>query len=266
MAEAIGYGGGGVTRRRGVAVGATVLVHALLLFLILSGRAASSDPVSPPAGLSVFDVVPPPIPPAIAPTPPPPVPPQPVRPTPRDGGSPDRARPAPPVSFDAPARIADLMAEPVPAQAPQGQIPLPGLAAAPSSTGAGTGSGDGEGGHGRGDGTGSGDGRAGLARALWIKVPSPQEFEAHWPERAWRNRVSGRVMLSCLVPRPGPPRRCRVVSEYPRNLGFGASAMRLSRLFRIQPVTRGAEVQNLPVIVPITFNVPIEIRLPASAK
>ncbi len=267
MTVVIGYGGDGVTRRRGGAVVATLSVHVLLLLLILSGRGPSPDPVSPSAGLRVFDVVPPPIPPDVAPTPPPPMPPRPVRSTPRDGGSPDRARPAPAVSFDAPARIADLMAEPLPAQAPQGQIPLPGLAAAaPSSTGAGTGSGDGEGGRGRGDGTGSGDGRAGLAKALWISIPSPRQFEAHWPERAWRNRVSGRVMLSCIVPRPGPPRRCRVVSEYPRNLGFGAAAMRLSRLFRIQPVTRGAEVQNLPVIVPITFDVPIDIRLPTPAN
>jgi len=244
MTVVIGYGGDGVTRRRGGAVVATLSVHVLLLLLILSGRGPSPDPVSPSAGLRVFDVVPPPM------------PPRPVRSTPRDGGSPDRARPAPAVSFDAPARIAALMAE-----------PLPGLAAAaPSSTGAGTGSGDGEGGRGRGDGTGSGDGRAGLAKALWISIPSPRQFEAHWPERAWRNRVSGRVMLSCIVPRPGPPRRCRVVSEYPRNLGFGAAAMRLSGLFRIQPVTRGAEVQNLPVIVPITFDVPIDIRLPTPAN
>ncbi|GAA3719045.1 hypothetical protein GCM10022268_29120 [Sphingomonas cynarae] len=266
MAVAIGYRGDGVTRRRGGAVVATLFVHVLLLLLILWGRGPSPDPVSPSAGLRVFDVVPPPLPPDVVP-PPPPVPPQPVRPTLRDGGSPDRARPAPSVSFDAPARIADLMAEPLPAQAPQGQIPLPGLAAAaPSSMGPGAGSGDGEGGRGRGDGTGSGAGRAELAKALWISIPSPRQFEAHWPERARRNRVSGRVMLSCIVPRPGPPRRCRVVSEYPRNLGFGASAMRLSRLFRIQPVTRGAEVQNLPVIVPITFDVPIEIRLPVPAN
>lgn len=263
---AIGYAGDATVRRRGGAGAAAILVHAALLLLILWGRGTPPDPAPSSPALSVFDVAPPPPPPRAAPVPPPPLPPPPDRLTLRDGGSPDRAPPSAPAPYDAPARTADLMAEPLPAQAPQGQIPLPGLAGAAPSTGAGAGSADGEGGRGRGDGTGTGDGRTGLARALWISMPSPRDLDRHWPERARRERIAGRVLLACIVPRPGPPRRCRVVDEHPRNLGFGAAAMRLSGMFRIRPVTRGAEVQKLPVIVPIDFAVPIEIKLPTTAS
>lgn len=269
MAANVRYGSAGGTWRRGAAIVATISVHLLLLLMVLSGHGTPPIASMPSTALTVFDVVPPPPPVMMPRPPPPPVPPRivaPMRPTPRDGGAPGQAKPAPSITYTAPARQVDMLVEPLPTPTTHGEIPLPGLAAlATASAGAGTGSGGGGGGDGRGRGTGSGsgDGRAGLARALWIRVPTPREYEAYWPERARRDRITGRVLLSCFVPRPGPPRRCKVIDEYPKGVGFGDSALRLSGVFRIQPVTRGSEVQKLPVIVPISFDVPMEINLPS---
>ncbi|WP_267414716.1 TonB family protein, partial [Sphingomonas sp. GC_Shp_4] len=118
---------------------------------------------------------------------------------------------------------------------------------------------DGQGsGRGVGDGMGDGDGTGGrgptYGAAAWIVKPNDQEMAPFWPLSAKANRKSGLVMLECKVPRPGPPKRCRIASEVPRHYGFGAAALAMSRLFRIRPVTRDTATLDLPVIVPVVFD------------
>ncbi|MCB8830000.1 hypothetical protein LJD47_33800, partial [Escherichia coli] len=98
-----------------------------------------------------------------------------------------------------------------------------------AGTGRGTGGGS-------GDGIGPGDGGVRYARAEWIRMPPPDAMQANWPRESIKRRVPGRVELGCYVPRPGPPRRCWLLSETPKGFGFGKAAMALWGQFRIRPV------------------------------
>ncbi|MBJ6122003.1 TonB family protein [Sphingomonas mollis] len=255
-------------RRRVAAMAATILVHAVLLLIILSGRGTQTVVSPVTTALTVFDVSLPP-PPAPLPVPPPPVR---ERPHPDAGGSPGRARTLPRAAMaqaPTPSVRAAMLVEEPPLVSPQGRPISADLLALPDiAVGNGGGAergGAGGSGNGRGSGTGSGDG-VGLARALWIRMPTVPEMEPYWPVRARRERIAGRVILACIVPRPGPPRRCSVIHEHPQGIGFGSSAVKMSRLFRMKPVTRGSAVEDLPVIVPVRFDVPIDIKLPAKAS
>lgn len=255
-------------RRRGAAMVATLLIHLVLLLMVLSARGKPPPPVAADP-LVVFDVVPPS---PIVDEPVPPPPPAKSQKT-VSGGLVGQSRTSPrrsTIIAPTPPRRANPFAEELPNVTPDGRVPLADPIALPdmvAGSGGGLEQGGAEGrGHGRGSGTGGGDGQPSLARALWIRMPSVRELEFYWPARARRERIAGRAILACIVPRPGPPRRCSVVSEHPEGIGFGRSAVQMSHLFRIKPVTRGSENQNLPIIVPVSFGVPITINLPATAK
>jgi protein TonB len=112
---------------------------------------------------------------------------------------------------------------------------------------------------GKGDGVGAGKG-SGLgapryARAEWIHMPDFQEMLGYWPAGSWDRGIGGSVELACIVPKPGKPKRCWIISEHPRGIGFGRAALAMSRIFRIKPVLRNDDVLDLPVIVPVVFNI-----------
>ena len=117
-----------------------------------------------------------------------------------------------------------------------------------------SGNGQGSGG-GSGDGTGSGSGTPDVryGRAEWINYPTLAEINPYWPVVARKARMSGHVVLGCELRRPGKPDRCWLLSEQPSGYGFGRAALRMSRIFRIRPVTRNGETFDLPVRVPVVF-------------
>lgn len=78
-------------------------------------------------------------------------------------------------------------------------------------------------------------------------------MDRYWPHAARSRKVGGTVVLACLVPRPGPPKRCTVVSETPADIGFGEAALRMSADFLIRPITRDKAVLAIPIIVPVEF-------------
>lgn len=64
----------------------------------------------------------------------------------------------------------------------------------------------------------------------------------------------GKAMIKCTVAANGTVTNCSVVSEEPDGLGFGAAALRLSKLFKMKPKTSdGQSVEGGEVSIPLTF-------------
>ncbi|WP_439472706.1 TonB family protein [Brevundimonas sp.] len=109
-------------------------------------------------------------------------------------------------------------------------------------TGAGTGTG---GGVGSGTGTGTGEGAgAGNSPSRWVRTLTPAERDAHYPRDAAHRRLSGQVVLNCVVYASTRIERCRVRSESPGGQGFGQAALQAVRLMRRQPPTVNGRVKS----------------------
>ncbi|HEX8555224.1 MAG TPA: energy transducer TonB, partial [Sphingomonas sp.] len=84
--------------------------------------------------------------------------------------------------------------------------------------------------------------------------PSYSDFLRYWPEYARLRGVPGLVELACDVPQPGPVKRCTVVSEDPKGMGFGVAAIALSKRFRVRPVVENDRARgDIPVLIPVSF-------------
>lgn len=76
----------------------------------------------------------------------------------------------------------------------------------------------------------------GLAgRSKWVRVPAPEDFLGHYPDRAIGFTGEARVGLSCLVNALGRLFECVIDEENPPDLGFGAAAHEVSKLYARQP-------------------------------
>ena len=90
----------------------------------------------------------------------------------------------------------------------------------------------------------------------WISKPSGAQLADAYPDRALNLGIAGSATLLCTVGVDGQVRDCQVAAETPKNLGFGAAALRLSRWFKIRPKTEdGQAVDGALVRVPIQFGV-----------
>ena len=226
-------------------------VHGAVLLLFLTMRPPLPAPVPPVPSLTLFDVAPPPPPPPELP--PPPKRPPPPAAAPPGGAPPTASRPPPPAIDTTPQPLAPPPPPRTVVTSPFGADQDVAHLVGPPSIGAGLGTGTG-----RGAGSGAGDGGGGkvrYARASWIYRPSDAEMRRFWPPAAVGNRISGRAVLACQVPRSGRPDRCWVVSETPADIGFGAAAVAMAPLFRIRPVLRNGKVLPVPVIVPVAYDI-----------
>ena len=172
--------------------------------------------------------------------------------------------PAPETGGGAPAAPSRIHTPPPPKQEQPRELPAPprpapepalvvGVAPAPSPE-----PGFGQGGEGSGSGSGVGSGAGpggGSSRPRLITGPTMAQVRASHPRNA-RSRY-GRVELSCRIRLDTRLEACRVVSEAPPGLGFGAAGLTVSNLFRFQPPTEnGRPVEGQQVTVGVDFGRP----------
>ena len=88
----------------------------------------------------------------------------------------------------------------------------------------------------------------------WVRKPSGEDLERYYPDRAQRMNVEGRATISCTVDARGTLQNCAVTAEDPPGQDFGDAALRMSRLFKMRPMTKdGAPVDGGKISIPIAF-------------
>jgi protein TonB len=162
-----------------------------------------------------------------APPPPPPPPPPPNTPPP----PPPKLQPRPPVSIPNAPTIPPLPVPPVPVRVEEPKPPAPPPPEPPRPSV--------------------------ITQPDWVRRPSAEDLERYYPERAQRMNVEGRASISCTVDARGTLQNCSVASENPGDQGFGEAAMRMSRLFKMRPMTKdGSPVDGGKIVIPIAFRLP----------
>ena len=91
----------------------------------------------------------------------------------------------------------------------------------------------------------------------WAQRPSGDDVARYYPERALRMGTGGHAQISCEVLASGKLTGCSVSSEDPSDQGFGDAALKLSKLFKMWPLTKdGAPTSGGTVRIPISFVIP----------
>lgn len=96
-----------------------------------------------------------------------------------------------------------------------------------------------------------------IQRPDWAQLPTGDELARYYPDRAMREQVSGKALLTCDVTAEGLLVACTAVEKEPGGYGFDTAALALSTTFRMKPATRdGKSVAGGTISIPIVFKVP----------
>lgn len=91
----------------------------------------------------------------------------------------------------------------------------------------------------------------------WLRRPTGDDIARYYPDRAQRMEVEGRASLSCQVTARGTLESCSVTSEDPADMGFGDAALKMSKLFKMRPMSKdGQPVGGGTVRIPLRFVLP----------
>ena len=91
----------------------------------------------------------------------------------------------------------------------------------------------------------------------WDRGPSADAIASVIPPDLARKGISGSAKIRCVVTVDGTLDQCAVVEESPPDSGYGAAALRASKLFHMRPrLVGGVRTGGAIVTVPIRFNLP----------
>lgn len=91
----------------------------------------------------------------------------------------------------------------------------------------------------------------------WTRAPTQAEVNAAWPKAA-AGLESGQAALRCDLDMSGQPKNCQVISENPRDKGFGKAAKALSKSFQVT-----FDPDDAKALKKYTVDVPFRFRDPA---
>lgn len=97
-----------------------------------------------------------------------------------------------------------------------------------------------------------------IGKPMWSALPRGEDVAAGYPMSARQAGVrTARVIIRCDVAGEGRLAGCAMESEEPAGLGFGDSALALSKAFRVQPWSdEGLPTVGGQIRIPIRFQLP----------
>jgi hypothetical protein len=98
-----------------------------------------------------------------------------------------------------------------------------------------------------------------IGKPAWAVLPTAEELTDAIPPQAIAAGVAtARVVLDCIVVAEGRLDGCKILSEEPKDLGFGASTLNLSKSFQLTIWTDdGLPSVGGRVRIPVRYNVPL---------
>jgi protein TonB len=97
-----------------------------------------------------------------------------------------------------------------------------------------------------------------ITNPQWLKRPNGGDFSNLYPRKALRAGISGHTSMECVIKRDGTLTACRILSETPAEMGFGAAELRLAGQFKMRPQTLdGMPVSGAKVVIPIAWKVAV---------
>lgn len=94
-----------------------------------------------------------------------------------------------------------------------------------------------------------------FVRPDWERKPTGMEVAQYYPLLPALTGMKGHATITCLVTVSGALENCRVIEETPPGRGFGAAALKATKVMRMRPATlNGAPVDGASVTIPLAFD------------
>jgi TonB family protein len=102
----------------------------------------------------------------------------------------------------------------------------------------------------------------GAHTAAVVNVPTNDQMQREYPRVALAMSLPGSATMTCASEPDGHLDECRVDSESPAGLGFGAAVLRLAAYFSIKPATFDGHPVKSQITIPIRFQMGEAQKLP----
>lgn len=101
----------------------------------------------------------------------------------------------------------------------------------------------------------------------WLRKPTASDMAKYYPEKAQSEQKSGVAIVDCDLDAGGQLEKCRSVAEWPTGYDFGAAALKLTSIFRIDPksVDPNDPARNR-LVMPIVFSTLRSVPAPSRFK